>query len=166
MAEFFGIDETMIYELIITVSSQFVIWNGFARYRISPPTDISPDAERSSIVVSPASNETLTASGYFTKMNKRKASNKITELRNSGNCPIPENFNIYYCIRHDDDDCATPYTVESLMPVNIFGTIIMDEGFSQWLIANTNAADKFAVIEKMWLIDPTTKETAFYMEKF
>jgi hypothetical protein len=165
MVEFSDIDETMIYELIITVSSQFIIYNGFARYRMSPPTD-TPDIEKSSIVVSPASNETLTASGFFMKTNKREASDKITELRNSGNCPIPENFNIYYGIRHDDEDCATPYTVESLVPVNIFGTIIMDDGFSQWLIANTNAADKFAVIEKMWLIDPTTKETAFYMEKF
>ena len=147
MVEIFDINETMIYELIITVSSQFI--------------------ERSpSIVVSPASNDTLTASGYFMKMKKRDASDKITELRNSGNCPIPENFSNYYGIRHGDEDWDTPYTVENVVAVNNFGTIIMDDEFSNWFNANTNATDKFAVIEKMELIDPTTRETAFTMDKF
>lgn len=107
--------------------------------------------------VSPSSNETLTSSGYFMNTKKREASDKITELRDSGNCPIPENFVNYYGIRHSDYD-DTPRTVENFVFVNNFGTIIMDEKFSQWFNANTKTDDRYVNIENIEIIDPITKE--------
>jgi hypothetical protein len=116
-------------------------------------------------VVSPSSNETLSASGYFMKSNKLETSNKITELRNDGNCPIPENVGNYYGIRHSDYD-DTPCKVENFVAVNNFGTIIMNDDFSNWFNANTKTEDRYVNIEKMEIIDHDTKEAALTMEKF
>ena len=77
----------------------------------------------------PSSNETFAASGYYMNMKKRETIAKITELRNNGICPIPENFNNYYAI------------------MNKLGTIIMDEKYSDWF--NANAKDPYDVITKM-----------------
>jgi hypothetical protein len=105
--------------------------------------------------VSPSSNETFTASGYFMNMKKRETIAKITELRNNGICPIPENFNNYYAIRYDDCD-DTPCTVENHVAsysifdfMNKLGTIIMDEKYSDWFNANAKTDDPYVDITKM-----------------
>jgi hypothetical protein len=164
MVENFGIEDSMIYEINITVSS---IYQRYPR---------------------PPKKEFISSSGYFMKMNERDAFAKIKELRNDGHCPIPENFfNQDSILCSDYDDIPSRVDISSDDSENVFGTIFMDDKFSSWVLVRfywfwwwtldgldiftkcSKAPDfskDYIIIEKMELINPITKKTVFTMEKF